>query len=422
MADLNQVDEGLMPIDDHLDWIPDDGDDNLIVGVGRFIPATQMSDGIVDQIGPDAVGTVLRPILGMAPSVGLPSSIDIFNASMSSTPIILPEFNPHSFDVNHLGNNGMCPQLRDQTDSAWFLTHCIYRCICLSQDSDRFEGDAAYFLEAAVQNFRNMLQHSPGECFTTLSNLVTLFECYGQRAVAMDILKHLRRVTTGHRGADDPLTETIGFMTAIPTRDREGKPQHNLDNLEKICREASKVFPEDERPALTARFNLAWANLEMGHFHRARDMLVGLRFPCEQRFGANHMQTISCIATLARALLHCGQLDSAECLIREVVCVRVREIFPKDHPYLWEAMNRHAIFLLKLASADESQPQRDDYVQHAEILLREVVVNRYRVLGPTNERSTSSFRRLRDLLQQEGKDVDARDLIGLDPRSAHTHW
>jgi hypothetical protein len=170
---------------------------------------------------------------------------------------------------------------------------------------------------------------------------------------------------------------------------------------------------------LSARYNLDWALLENAlnktdrsprHFHAARQELEGLARECEAHFGPTRIQTIMAYATLARATLYSDDAERAEEIIVDVVFPRVREVFPENHPYIWEAKHRHAYLLLQLARRDPGFTAKRKF-QQAEQLLREIVLSRRRVLGESNPKSLQSFRMLKAVLEKQGK-VDDANFLG----------
>jgi len=102
-----------------------------------------------------------------------------------------------------------------------------------------------------------------------------------------------------------------------------------------------------------------------------------------------------------------SQNSNEDC--RGEVVPSVGRNFDRCHPYTWEANHRHAYFLQMLAK-DADKKSRNEYLWTAEELLREVVIQRRRVLGDSSPKSVHSFVLLRDILLMQGRSQDAEDL------------
>jgi len=319
------------------------------------------------------------------------------------------------FDSLGRGDYTLCPQVNDDKSyAALFVDNCLYWCYCVGQENPRFQEHAEYHLQTASLHFVCMLQDtkSPGEdCFTALSVMTTLFDCLGHTQRLSTILTVCDQVTRRHLGADNPVTKIIAFKKSFLGRRQRGEgPMHDLDQLEAIYEETKTFYPKSLGAALTARYNWAWAMLEMKHVEEAQRQLETIVIESRARFGVDHIQTIMSSATLARATLYCGNAQEAMRIMEEDVCRSIRIIFPRDHPFTWEANHRQAIFLRKLADGTSDDNSRYEYLWTAEELLREVVVQRYRVLGDSNPKSGHSFHLLKAILEQQGKFKDAANL------------
>ncbi|KEF58966.1 uncharacterized protein A1O9_03809 [Exophiala aquamarina CBS 119918] len=347
---------------------------------------------------------------------------DVTVAALSADPIdlsklgITPTDERHGlgFDILGRGDYTRCPLVNDNNSyAALFVDNCLYWCYCVGQENPRFQEHAQYHLQTARSYFVCMLQDtkSPGEdCLAALSVMTTLFDCLGHTQRLSTILTVCDQDTRRHSGANNPLTKTIAFKKSFLDRRQRGeRPKHDLKQLKDICEETKKFYPNSLGPALTARYNWAWAMLEMRHLKEAQRQLKTIAAESRAHFGVDHIQTIMSAATLARATLYCGDTEAARRIIVNDVCPSVRRNFPRDHPYTWEANHRQAIFLEMLAK-DADENSRYEYLWTAEELLREVVIERHRVLGDSNPKSVHSFRLLKNILEQQGKSKDAANL------------
>lgn len=345
---------------------------------------------------------------------------DFTHAALSVTPAVVDQFGDFDLDIYRFGDHTHSPQLNDGSRPAYFVMWCLYWLICAGQNNDTFQKKSEYYLNNAVFCFLCMLPQNayspPDECLGALSIVAVLFDCYGQLARLSELLMACDELTKKHLGGNNPLTVTIEFKRAM--LQGPGCPPHDTDRLRHVVDEMSRFPFGSPRSALTARYNLAWAVLENelkkedrvpSNFEPVRRELADLLEQSQYHFGNDRIETIMMAATLARATFYCGDAEEAERIIVQRTLPRVRQNFVDSHPYVWEAKHRHAFFLFQLARK-ESGPSKSTHLQLGEQLLREVVRDRYRVLGETNPKSEHSFYLLRDILKEQGRLPEANSL------------
>lgn len=211
---------------------------------------------------------------------------------------------------------------------------------------------------------------------------------------------------------------TISFKKNMLQFTEGENPTHNVNQLSHVYHQLQHAYPHNTGPALSARYNLDWALLENAlnntdrsprHFYHVRQDLEELARECEAHFGPTRIETIMAYATLARASLYSDDAEKAEEIIVDFVFPRIRQNFPENHPYTWEAKHRHAYLLLQLARRDPGLTAKRK-LQQAEQLLREIVLSRRRVLGESNPKTRHSFQMLKTVLEKQGKVNDANSL------------
>ncbi|KAK5206885.1 hypothetical protein LTR41_007418 [Exophiala xenobiotica] len=356
-------------------------------------------------------------ILGPNGIDGLP--LDDINALLSSTPASIDQFGL-GFDITGLGVYTHSRQLNDGSFSALFVTNCLYWLICVGQEKPSCRENAPYHLDQAKWYFIGMIQDrsSPGEaCIGALSVASVLFECLGHTERLAELLGECDQVTRTHLGDDNPLRLTIAFKKNLLQRGGGCSPLHDVDRLRYIHHRMECEYPKSRGPVLMAKYHLVWAMLEneLKKDRRLRDLrpakegLEVLLKDYDAHLGSTRIETIMAATTLARATFRFGDAESAEEIIVNEVFPRLRENFPEDHPYTWEAKHRHAYFLLQLAKADPG-PTNRTRLQQGEQLLREVVRHRRRVLGEGNPKSIQSFALLKFILEKQDKVTEAKSL------------
>lgn len=351
---------------------------------------------------------------------GMLMATDLTNATLSVTPAVVAQLGDLGFDIHRFGDHTHSRQLNDGSNSAQFVTNCLFWLICVGQVDAHFQERALYHLNTALIFFYCMLEkeHAQGEeCLGALSIVAALFDCYGQWQRLSELLVKCDEMTRNHLDGDNPFTRTIAFKKNMLQNTGGRCPPHDIAQLRYIYVQMQQRFSSASGPALVARYNLAWAMLEnelkkpraMRDCEPARSELYSLLAESEAHFGESRIETIMAAATLARATFNCGNVEEAENIIVNVVFPRVRRNFPENHPYTWEAKHRHAYFLFQLAKKENGARSRS-HLQLGEQLLREVVRDRHRILGGSNPKSVQSFRLLRDILMEQGRDTEANSL------------
>ncbi|KAI1628061.1 hypothetical protein EDD37DRAFT_290503 [Exophiala viscosa] len=348
-------------------------------------------------------------------------SLEFTNAALSSTPVSINQEGELRFDPSQLEDYTdytHARQLNDGSLPAAFVMNCLFWLMCIGQQDVGCQESAPYHLASAKFSLLNMLDVNNGggeECLGALGVVMVLFQCLGHREKLLHLLLECDSVTQGALGGETPLARTFAFKMSM--LQSTGKI-HDVHLLRQVHLEVQRAFPMSKGPALSARYNLAWAMLENAlketdrrprDFDPARQELALLASECEAHFGATRIETIMTYDTLARATFYSDDAERAEEIIVDVVMPRVRQNFPEDHPYVWEVKHRHAFLLYQFAQKDPGLTAWKK-LQQAEQLLREVVLRRRHVLGESNPKSFQSFCMLKAVLQMEGNVDEANSL------------
>jgi hypothetical protein len=346
--------------------------------------------------------------------------MELTHATLSATPAVMGQLGLQHIDMHRiLGDQIHSPQLKDGSLPAYFVMYCLYWLVCSGQDDVAFQANGERYLNSALTAFLCMLTnaYAPAEeCLGALSVVAVLFDCYAQHERLHELLLRCDELTKKHYNEDNPLTRTIEFMGNMLAGPK--CPPHNIPRLAQIVEDMRVIFPQSLRPALTARYHLAWAMLEnelkkggkgSEAFEPVRQYLEDLTTQCELHFGPDRIETIMAAATLARATFNCEDGIGAEHILSQSVMPRVRRNFVESHPYVWEAKHRHAYFLYQLA-VREDDASKFARLQLCEHLLRQIVPARCRILGESNPKSRNSFQLLKDTLKAQGRDYEAGTL------------
>ena len=297
--------------------------------------------------------------------------------------------------------------------NANFLRHCLEACVYQGQKKRR-QREAA--IQCAVAAFHDIVSSTTHcDCsLTALSNMLFLLDLYGQKALAQLILSRVDQVGP-ELCPGNIISETIRFKRTIPKPGED--PTYDLPSLRRVVESAQTGAQaaglQDSHLVLSSQYNLAWALLEMKQFDEALKLLIDLRPSCERVFGLHQVQTIMCVATLARAYLCKDKSNAiaAEALIDEVVAPRVKKAFSKNHPFYWESENRQALFKLRLAQLNIHPESTEHYWNEGEKMMRRVLFWRIDELGLNNPQTTRTLNVLKHWLGERGKEAEADQLV-----------
>ena len=300
-----------------------------------------------------------------------------------------------------------------------YLGASLGACMCIGQSYEAGPGPSSLTRMAeesileARQSLHTMLSTRNGEFLSTISSLFAVLEAHGQVDFAKSRLRDALEVATGILGEAHAVIGSIGYMLAVAGRTSDLSPECRSDRLNMIRAGIEEYFGAESRSALTASYHVGWALAHEKRYDQAVEVLGLLRARCETVFGPLHIHTAMAGLTLARVYFHKGHPDAAEHLVTDMIG-RLERVFDKRHPYRLEVRHRQAMFLTKLGKR-----------QDAEAVLREVVRERYAVLGPANPRSTSSFKTLQNLLMEDGRFEEANGLwqeMSSQSLNLDTHW
>ena len=272
---------------------------------GDFLYPNDTFGSFDDLIGPMAFNTFEEPFLMVQPG------LEQFNRFMSSTPEALAEKESESKIEAMLGHHQSEPEIQAQFVTRSFLRFACMAALYDGQCQKGVSGSSAALkasqaISSAVSIFSIILKSAIDESLALLNSMVYLLSMYGQMQLSISILESIKKSLA----VDDYFMtaafvyDTLTFMTSITDPGSASLPCYDLQRL-KAAVEATSSVPNAPRLALAAKYNLAWALLEMQQSRDAAEILINIMPDCEEVFGPHHIQTVTCISTLARAhLLH----------------------------------------------------------------------------------------------------------------------
>ena len=252
------------------------------------------------------------------------------------------------------------------------------------------------------------VQHN---CLAILNSMKWLLNAYGQISVAQSIFGAIGSSSTMNTVPSNLraiLADTISFLSSIEIPETGSLPCYDLKAL-RNCVELASKLPPPSQLLLSAKYNLAWALLEMGRNEEASKILISIAPEFKKTYGSHQLQTVVCAATLARSYLYINREDCAEQKIRDLVEFRINDMFPTSHALYWDFKCRVACFMKFRAAHMEEE----DSVQHraeAANLMRSVLEWRLQNLGAMNFQSQRTLKVLKNLYIEAQRDEDARDL------------
>lgn len=276
-----------------------------------------------------------------------------------------------------------------------FLWHACKSLIYYSWPSPSPLGQA---LQDARSSFDRIMQYQPQWTLTAMNNVHFLMDLYGHRELAHQILQSIGAAVASHWPSENYISQTADFMVSIraPT---EQSSIYDLQTLSDIYDWGRRTAGPDSPLTLTAQYNLAWATLEQSlkpeneaqkaeMLDQARELLESMTERCNNVFGKHQIQSINCIATLARVHLMSGQIIAAEYVIDNDMVPTVKASFAMEHPFYWESNFRQAVYKLKIAKSTVRLGRQEEYWQHGMDLLLSVLRWRRKELGRNNPHTT----------------------------------
>ena len=280
------------------------------------------------------------------------------------------------------------------TDSSRFLSKCFATCILGGQG---YNDKAHATMDMATRSFEHIVTKEPSQCLIILSVLLPVLESTGQRSVAKGILEAALKSSTKILGVSHPVVSTLDFMLDIVSG-KSDISKYDLSKLEQTYQDAVRMWGPDAPSTLTTQYHVGWRlNCSSASSDKALEVLTDLRSKCEASLPRNHIQTVVCMMTMARALHHMKQPLEAATLMREAVD-RLYGVYPWFHPYCLEARSRQAVLLTDLGGHD------------VEALLRTAVIAQAKILGPENRKTKSTLSRLRKVLRGQKRSQEAKEL------------
>ncbi len=282
----------------------------------------------------------------------------------------------------------------DFTESSRFLAACFLICILRGQGHDE---KASAAIKMARASFRRIVVEKPHHCLTTLNVLLPVLDSSGQRNVAEVILDSVLAVSSKTVDAEHPVISTLEFILDIVSHQAK-LAEYDLSKLERAYAESIRRWGPEAPSALTAQYHVGWRLASSPTTcHKAWDVLNDLQSKCELILPPNHIQTISCMMTSARALYNMNDHLRAATLMNAAIG-RLDEVYPTFHPYCLEARSRQAVFAMELGGCD------------IEGLLRSTVENQAAMLGLDNPKTRATLGRFQAFFRTQGRYEDAEKL------------
>lgn len=301
---------------------------------------------------------------------------------------------------------GTKQDLRD-SPLRFFLVQCCATSIWSGQNDTR-RSDLA--LQTATTAFLQITMNHYTYFLMILNNMRVLLDSYGHKDIIQRILQRQHdSVVEADQRKRFVIEEAIGFM--LDTFEwRSDKAHEHLPRVRGIFDTAKQTAGEKSPLAISASYNLAWVLLEAGENQEALMILSTHKARCETTYGLHQIQTITWLATLARAHRKVNEQLTAEALMEETVAVRVEKAFSKDHPLYWEIQFRRGLFLLNFADDGGSNDRTEECWDTSENLFRSTLNWRRHHLGTNNPKTGTAWQWLKYCLKRRGKTDDANGL------------
>ena len=201
------------------------------------------------------------------------------------------------------------------------------------------------------------------------------------------------------------LEETLSSIDPAKARGREVTVRELFDEA---ARQVGNRFADQPLVEAAIRCILGRTYIGLGRYDEAEKHLSSAAQIRRRLLGAEHLDTLTCMADLASTLIYHSKCAQAEQVLRQVLEARER-VLGKEHPDTLRSM-------MNLAIALDGQGK---YAQ-TEQMLRKVLEARERVLGKEHLETLGSMMNLANALYRQGKAGEAeqmyRQVLGIQER------
>ena len=211
----------------------------------ELVPQFQTLAVNASQLGPANAISLVEALINPSPEQARVNHSPFFNSSLSVSPVLRwTDATIHQLEwgpsIDALGAVLKAKDNRAQPNSTpcttQFLLHSLQG--CMLQNQNQFSTAKSEF-EAAMGQFRTILAHQFEESLSILGNLIALFESYGQRMAARDILIQIAQALNAYAEESpntgiEPLCQTVLFMCRTQLQEHGKSGTYDMAELKSI--------------------------------------------------------------------------------------------------------------------------------------------------------------------------------------------
>ena len=301
-------------------------------------------------------------------------------------------------DDSQSGSLTLPSTTKDYDGATKWVALCFLACIYLTRGEAELSTRS---LADAATVFESMLLSRDGLVLTALHLMVTILHMHDQSDIAESVVQSASAVAERLLEPEDPLRLTLQWEVAAAGLGLSESGLHS-EMLRNIYVDFEAKLTINHPWTIAALYNLAWMLLYEGSypgdgdeptelFLEAEDLLHKLYAASCAALSSSHMQSITALATLARAQSNLGKDDEAMRSYEKAIHDS-KYTLGRSHPYRLEAKRRLALIYEKRGQKDKT-----------EYLYWEVLRGRVVMLGRHHPFTESMKADLIALLKELGK-------------------
>jgi hypothetical protein len=231
-----------------------------------------------------------------------------------------------------------------------------------------------------------------------LTLMATVLKAHGRDDMLKKFLLDSRRsIAEFFRMEDHPLSAPYSYILSLmdnePIDDEEW--ERRLSGAHTVIRHVWNGGPN----AVVSHYYWAWHILKRKRYAQAIEQLRACYEKASAMFGENHIFTINCLSTIARALSEQGKYHEAKPWLVDTIR-RSQEALGREHPFCYKLIERFG---------DLHQQLGD--LASAEAIFRDVLEGRKKSLGLHHGHTSYVVHKLAELLTQQGKRAECEQLV-----------
>ena len=248
-----------------------------------------------------------------------------------------------------------------------------------------------------------------------LSLMSTVLDAHGRHDTLEQFLLDSRRTISEFFGMDDhPLSIPYSYLLVL-TKKEAMDDDYWETHLKRAHENIRHAWGNEGPNALVSQYYLAWHILKRKRFGQAIQQLTECLEKAERLFGKNHIITVNCLATIARAFSEQSKYDVAITWQCAAIDRAQNALISVEHPFRFKLIERLGDLY-----------KQTGHLDLAESKYRDVVDGRKYSLGLSHGYTSYAISKVEEIMAQQGKRIEAarfvRDLDNEHTKQLYEHW